>query len=401
MYALRMSLFCLCIFLSICLYGQSGDDITIYGFLDGTLPVGIHHNNQEECTGHLSLKDKEIPLEGECRDSSFVLYEFDESSRVIASISGELNEGGYDLAWHSHDHSRSSTIQSIRLEKHLDVIKVYTAKEGEIHDQIFIRPDTREIFIPKFQDKSLRWSSYACPTANYACQVMYGEEKLTLSLADRVVSIGSQLYHWTEDVRIDYALDEGYHFYQSYSLPRLNQKAFDKYLSSALENEANKFQKTFDIDLTDLQPEQRLQYRSYGDFVISLASSEYISGHLHIQDPQTSRSTTYPFTFDRNKKKFVKLREIWKDDFNFSYFLKSLIENQKREVVKGEKGAVKQILKEQTFAHFGLTPNAIVFYTDFHFVYGRRSIYVPYEEIDTFIEDKTLSQYIEKVLRDG
>ena len=97
----------------------------------------------------------------------------------------------------------------------------------------------------------------------------------------------------------------------------------------------------------------------------------------------------------------MRLREIWRDDFNFSYFLNRLIENQKREVVNKEKGDVRQILKSQAFTHFGLTPTALVFYTDFHFIYGRRSIYVPYDEIDTFIEDKTLSQYVKKVLGHG
>ncbi len=400
MYLQKIVPLSLCICLSFGLYGQS-EDISVYGFLDGVLPIGIHHNGQEECLGHLSIRDKKIQLEGECTDSSFVLYEFDNSARVIASLSGEVVGETYELEWHSHDHKMNFKIHASGPEKRKDIIKVYTAKDGEAYDQVFIRPDTREIFMPILEDKKLRWSSYACPTANYACQVTYGDKQMTLSLSDRVVSIGSQLYHWKEDISIDYAVDEGYHFYHSYPVPSLGLKAFDDHLATALENEVSLFRKTFDIDMSDLQPEDRLKYRSYGSFVITLMSPEFISGHLHIQDPLISRSITYPFTFDRNKKRFVRLREIWRDDFNFSYFLNRLIENQKREVVNKEKGDVRQILKSQAFTHFGLTPTALVFYTDFHFIYGRRSIYVPYDEIDTFIEDKTLSQYVKKVLGHG
>ncbi len=380
---------------------SQSEGFAVFGFLEGVLPVGVHHNEQEECLGHMQVGEKKIELEGECSDSSFVLYEFDESARVVGSISGALVDNQYNLRWHNYDHSMSYGITSVSNTKHLDKIKVYSTKSGETYDQIFVRPDTREIFLPKLQDKNLRWLSYACPTANYACQVTYGDEMMTLSLADRVVSIGSQLYHWSEDITIGYALDEGYHFYHSYPAPMIGQKAFDDHLATALEHELSKFKSTFEIDLSDLQPEHRFKYKSYGDFVISLLSPEFISGFLHIQDPLTSRSTTYPYTYDRNKKRFVKLREIWKDDFNFSYFLKSLIENQKKEVVNKEKGEVRQILKGQPFSHFGLTPTAMVFFTDFHFIYGRRSIYVPYDEIDSFIEDKTLSQFIKNVLEHG
>ena len=217
MYLQKLVPLSLCICLSFGLYGQS-EDISVYGFLDGVLPIGIHHNGQEECLGHLSIRDKKIQLEGECTDSSFVLYEFDNSARVIASLSGELVDETYELEWHSHDHKMNFKIHASGPEKHKDIIKVYTAKDGEAYDQVFIRPDTREIFMPILEDKKLRWLSYACPTANYACQVTYGDKQMTLSLSDRVVSIGSQLYHWKEDISIDYAVDEGYHFYHSFGL---------------------------------------------------------------------------------------------------------------------------------------------------------------------------------------
>ena len=377
---------------------KDGKDV-IYGFLDGVVPITIYHDNQEECSGYISYGDTRVVLEGDCSDTLFTLYEFDEAARVVGIIEGRSDDLS-ELTWYNYNRTVTYPIYIYDAGQKDLLIKAYNNSEAGAVDQILLQPNKKNIFIPKMGDKSIRWSKYACPRANYACQIKHKGKTTTLSLSDRTISIGSQLYRWKEDLPVRHISGHDHHYLYSFIVPDLEQKDFDEFFTFIIDNKVNSFLKSMDIDPSDPQPDQRLMYRCYGDMVITLMTDEFISGHLLIQDVQSQRTATHPFTFDRNKKRFLKLREIWNDDFNFSYFLKSLIENQKREILSSEKGEIRQLLKDQPFSHFGLTPEAMVFYTDFHFVYGRRSIYVPYDEIHTFIDDKTLSQYIRKTHSD-
>ena len=206
------------------------------------------------------------------------------------------------------------------------------------------------------------------------------------------------MYEYMESVIVKNKSNHSFDHFYNYRFPYVGESKFDSYIEDVISQQLIKYQKalpTLDND-EEWERSDRLSNKAVGDFYISLVTKDIISGYLTFHSTTEPRTSTVTFTFDRNKNKFYKIREIWKKDFNFSYFLKSLLENQKRAIIAKETPVVRKLLKDVSFSYYNLTEQGIVFFTDYNFIYGRRHILIPYDEISGFIDDKSLSNFIKE-----
>lgn len=380
--------------------GLNGELTRVTGYFDQTVPFQLlFREDALECNGVLELSDVEpILLEGECTDSTMTFYEFDDHARVSGIISGKRGAGKFLLEWSNYNYTRSYTLSGAEGMKRTNQVKVYqTKKEGKTN-QLMLWTDNQSVKLSN--DKELlKWCDYTCPTPPYACIYVTSDGgKEDMSISDRIVSIGSELYEYKESITIKNRSGHEFDHFYNYRYPYLGVDKFDSFIETYVKQQLSKYQKalpTLDSD-EEWEPSDRLSNKAVGDFYLSLVTEDIISGYLTFHSTTEPRTSTTTFTFDRNKKKFYKIREIWRKDFNFSYFLKSLLENQKRAIIAKEAPVIRKLLKGTPFSYFNLTEQGIVFFTDYNFIYGRRHILIPYDEISGFIDDKSLSNFIKE-----
>ncbi len=371
---------------------------TVTGYFDQSMPFQLLFTEGiEECNGALKLSDLEpLSLEGECSDSTVTFYEFDNYARVSGVISGTRDKGRYDLEWSNYNHTKSYALSGSEAANRTGEVKIYQIKLEGRTDQLMLWPDNQAVKLSN-DENLLKWCDYTCPTASYACVlVMPDGSKEDMSISDRMVSVGSELYEYKESVVIKNRSGHMFDHFYNFRYPFVGEEKFDSHIEDVIAQQLLNYQKALPELGSDeeWEPSDRLENKAIGDFYISLVTEDIISGYLTFYSTTEPRTSTITFTFDRNKKKFYKIREIWRKDFNFSYFLKSLLENQKRAIIAKEGSIIRKLLKDVPFTYYNLTEQGIVFFTDYNFIYGRRHILIPYDEISGFIDDKSLSNFI-------
>jgi len=375
----------------------SGEYKRISGFLDGIMPVELFYTIGEDaqCLGFIKMPgNREIQLEGECQSDTLALYEFDEYSRMTGVFHGKIEEPVYQLKWSNPDFSKSYYLEGSSDQILSDVIDVYLQKEGD--GQLLMWKDHNYISNDDNINR-LAWSYYRCPQAKYACLLDHrdGLEEQSLSISDKIISVGSELYHLSEQVNVHNELDYGHDYFYAYRYPKIGDESLEKYLKVLVENQLALFRKSIPPKVEEAEPKDRWQHRGIGDFYLTLVTPEIISGFLFFHSSDDTKVKTQAFSYNRSRKEFIDLRAIWKRSFNFSYFLKTTIENEKRTLIKPENAIVKKILLEDKFTHFALSPMGLLFFSDYNVLFGRRAIVLPYKDVGSFITDKSILQLIE------
>ena len=90
------------------------------------------------------------------------------------------------------------------------------------------------------------------------------------------------------------------------------------------------------------------------------------------------------------------IRDSLRSDFDYAFFLEQFLKKEKKQSLSDEDYIIRNALKKKHFKHYVLNQNGIVFFTDFNILFGRRSILVPYTEIQGFVDNKTVSNYFKK-----
>ena len=368
----------------------------VQGYLDMNIPYELSYRIDDECTGKLEIgSNYDIQLEGECSDSLISLYEFDEHSRVIGVISGSINEDEYDLNWSNYDHSISYQLKGERDVENSDRIRIYNLKSDSVKHQLVIWKDRKSLSYISPLEYELAWQNYICSHAEYACQYEGDkDEMVNLSLSDRIVSSGSKLYYLDQEIEVRNVHQVGFDHFYNFSIPVLNDSKFDPYLNSIIGEYISKLNEQSSENVEEPERSDRFLHSARGDFYISLLTDELVSGFLMFYGTEFPKPVTIPFSFDRNKKEIIDIREIWKKDFNFSFFLQSLIKDEARKNLQKEDAFTRRLMDDITFSYFNFTMNELLIFTEFNLLYGRRVIAVPYESIASFIDHKAIQNLI-------
>ena len=301
-------------------------------------------------------------------------------------MSGDLGNAKHNWTWSNEAKTSIKTLHPRSSKNNL--ILLY---ESEEHDLI-IRPNTRSI-IGGDQVDDLKWSSYDC--SNQDCTVIDsnrdpgqfqwdGSEMLT-------VDYNNEKY--TQAHKLKYAL-ESYHdskIAYSFYYPILEDEKFDAWIidqMSACRTNYNNYRNQ------GLEASDQLLF--IGDFYISAYDERIISGYLNWSCNTTASVETVPFIYDYERSKFYKVNDLLRSDFDYAFFLEQFLKKEKQKGLREEDSLIRSALKQKHFKHYVLTHQGIVFFTDFNTLFGRRSILVPYQEFQGFVDNKNISNYFKK-----
>ena len=126
----------------------------------------------------------------------------------------------------------------------------------------------------------------------------------------------------------------------------------------------------------------RANQRASGWTDIVLLTDEFISGMLTYHATWTKRESTKTFNFDLKGGNPIELSDIFKKNFDYNAFVKKYAAEAiiKNPVYKRNKD-FRNWIKNQEFSFFTLDKEGISFYTDFHIIYDRQRIVIPYKKL--------------------
>jgi hypothetical protein len=373
------------------------------GYVEKSLPVTIVLGREEnELKGFIyyGQNGDRFDLEGTMSDAGDIeLYEFDNYFRVSGSITGNILRPKELFTWYSADHSLQLSIVLYPSKMPDKIIELFEANNINSRSQIFFRGDLQQISIDPSGDINLRWIDYLCegadcyesrPNTQISNPVEFyidtKEHKTLLVYPDN---------RFTKYLSLPYANKSAHNFssYASHNYPMLNNEAFDKWVQDNLKISSPLIpldESSYSLTST------RFSKRTTSDFYITLLSTDLISGYLYQQSTEGNRVISIPFIFDREKSKFYQIQDLFKKNFDYSFFIEKYVEKIKRGRLIKENRLVQTLLKKEDFKHYVLAPEGILFFTDFHVVFGRRHILVPFEELISSIDNKALENYLKK-----
>lgn len=133
-------------------------------------------------------------------------------------------------------------------------------------------------------------------------------------------------------------------------------------------------------------PDRRASQRAYAWSDIEGLNDDYISGLLTYYSTWSGKKESKAFNFDFKSKQNLMLGDIFKRDFDYQVFIQKMIgeEIRKNPYYQNDRG-FRDWIKTESFKHFTINGNGLAFFTDFHIVYGRQKIVVPYKKLKSNI----------------
>ncbi len=379
-----------------------------FGHLGSSLPVHIRlMRDGDQYQGNIRYGKNEYTrdIEGQINEKgTMVLYEFDQYSRVSAILTGDPANTNSTWTWTDSKYSLEISLSLNSTNLMSNVLEVYQGKGDNtgVH-KVLLNRSTREISIDLTESTELRWMGYECEGQD--CYEKRSdlylsnptEFRLDDQDASRIKIYPEHVLFKTGELKYSNISEAGYAYYVSVDVPSLGQKDFDAFLRSEAEGQINRWISLVSnsgADITD--SEARFEHRFWGDFFITLMDKSIMSGYLYFQGSTVDVAYTLPFMYDIQRKRLFTLADIFKKEFDYPFFLKTYIEKKKRSGSRKEDSMVREMVKDENYTHFVIDHDGLIFFTEFHALYGRRSIKIPFTEVKGFIKHKTLESFIKR-----
>ena len=368
--------------------------ITWKGNYDRIIPVdiSISINQQKEFIGVISYADNDYTREllGEINDREIRLYEYDEYFNVAGIITGYPNQENKN--WVCTNPSNSDQRSVTPALDDINKLEVYHSIDD--NGMFFLRPNHKN-FLLDDQIEALKWINFDCIEEDcYEEHPMlntYNSREFKWNKNGDEIRIDQNLYQWHD--RIYYGqesyFDETGLF--GFLYPFLEDEVFDNWI----EKKVSTGRQVFNTYLADTRADHSKHFIR-GDFFITALSKKIISGYLYYSGNMSNNISTIPFIYDRDKSKFYKIGDILRSDFDYAFFLDQYLGKIKRGRMIKEESQVQSALKKENYKHYVLSNDGILFFTDFNTLFGRRSILVPFTELEGLINNKTIKNFIKK-----
>jgi len=130
----------------------------------------------------------------------------------------------------------------------------------------------------------------------------------------------------------------------------------------------------------------RASQRAYSWTDVALLTDDFMSGMLTYHATWVNGEETKTFNYDLANGEIIELATIFKKGFDYKQFIKKQVgaEIIKMPIYKRNKG-FRNWIKNQEFTYFTLGKEGISFYSDFHIIYDRQRIMIPYKKLKSNI----------------
>jgi len=173
--------------------------------------------------------------------------------------------------------------------------------------------------------------------------------------------------------------------------PKSHDPLFDQIMNFLIKDWIKDCQNTTtSIRSKPTRPNLRASQRGYAWTEVTLFKDHFVSGLLTFNNTWKEATMTKAFNYDFANKSSIELEDIFKRKFDYKTYVKEYI----RETLLADKTYKNDIsfqawMDQQNFTLFTVGQEGLVFFTDFHSIYGRQSVVIPYKKIKSNIKKKT------------
>lgn len=392
------------------------------GRIDDLNDVKINLNcNKGECLGELVYlrSGDRFNLRGQQEDNQIVLEEYDQYQQLSGLLTGEFIGNSLVVSWENIEQTIGSNIY----------LKEVTSLENELSncaDNKWIQSykgeiDNREVEMVLQKTASNRIEGTAYFVKDKKPYIIRGEvtgnNNLHLNLFDTHTqrALGSiraiyrnskalsasfydannaqssasfELVHNTGINCMEYA-----DYYSTYDFlyPHSEDPLFNHIMTFLTKDwMANCKSKANLIRKERATPPLRASQRGYTWTEVNFYSNDFISGLLTHDNTWEGNKSTKAFNYDFASRASVELEDIFKAGFDYDAFIKEYIHSEFKENVAYKSDVSFQAwLNQQNFKLFTVGREGLHFFSNFHIVYGRQSVLIPYKKIKSNIKKKS------------
>lgn len=367
-------------------YLRSRDKFKLKGTLDGHQIQLREFNRTEKCTGYLSgkmegkliqldWKNKEgtigntIQLEEVARQPDFPTFCGD--NKWINAYSGKINNEAVELILQQVDNHRILGT----------AYYVNTKKKALINGTLSID-----------KNLSLEFSDEKTSAIIGALRGVYKPNKqLSVRFYDQQNKQKFVSFQLQKSLGVSCLEYADYYTNYDFLFPKSNHAIFNEVMvlltKDWIEDCRINVQK---IRKKGTKTELRASQRAYSWTDVTLLTDDFVSGMLTYHTTWANGEETKTFNYDLENGEIIELATLFKKGFNYKQFIKKQVAAEiiKLPIYKRDEG-FRNWIKNQTFTYFTLGKEGISFYSDFHIIYDRQRIMIPYKKLKSNIRKNT------------
>ncbi len=115
---------------------------------------------------------------------------------------------------------------------------------------------------------------------------------------------------------------------------------------------------------------------------LSIIDNQLISGNYYWSEPGFKRIVNYPFNYNIKSGEPIQLIDLFEKNSDYKSTLLHCIDSCKKIISLNKSESVKKYIANDLFNYWNLLPTGILFYSEFHPVYGRYRIIIPHKRVE-------------------
>ena len=173
--------------------------------------------------------------------------------------------------------------------------------------------------------------------------------------------------------------------------PKSHDPLFDQIMSFLIKDWIQECKTTSSsIRNNPSRPDLRASQRGYAWTEITQFKDHFLSGLLTFHNTWNEEKMTKAFNYDFANKASIELEDIFKRKFDYRTYIKDYI----RASLLADNTYKYDIsyqawMDQQNFTLFTVGKEGLEFFTDFHSIYGRQSVVLPYKKIKSNVKKKS------------
>lgn len=374
--------------------------------------------SNNKCNGELVYlrSGDRFRLSGQQENNRLTLEEYDTNNQLTGYISGKFIGNAIDATWENANQTIGSKLYLTNMQdtqrdiNNCGTNKWIQAYRGVIGDKevemILHKTDNHRVlgnvyYVKEKRSFAIRGILESNSTLNL--NVVDAKKHRTIGSIRAIYRNGQELSASFYDTRnaqsfasfelletLEVNCLEYADYYSSYDFlyPQSNDPLFNQIMTFLTKDwVADCKKQTKAIRKEQAVPVLRASQRGYSWTEVTLYKKDFISGLLTYNTTWNGKKSTKAFNYDFENKASIELEDVFKGGFDYKKFIKKYIkaELQKDATYKNDV-SYQAWLDQQNFTLFTVGQDGMHFFTDFHGVYGRQSVVIPYKKLKSNIK---------------
>ncbi len=392
------------------------------GRIDDLNDVKINLNcHKGECLGELVYlrSGDRFNLRGQQADNQVVLEEYDQYQQLSGLLTGEFIGNSLVVAWENIEQTIGSNIylkevtnvqtelsncadnkwiQSYKGEidrREVEMVLQKTAS-NRIEGTAYFIKDKKSCIIrgEVTGNNNLHLNLFDANTqsAYGSIRAIYrNSEALSASFYDTNNAQSSASFELVHNIGINCMEYADYYSTYDFLYPHSEDPLFNHIMNFLTKDwMANCKSKADLIRQERATPPLRASQRGYTWTEVNFYSNDFISGLLTHDNTWEGNKSTKAFNYDFANRASIELEDIFKAGFDYDAFIKNYIQEDFKDNEAYQSDVSFQAwLNQQHFKLFTVGREGLHFFSNFHIVYGRQSVLIPYKKIKSNIKKKS------------